>query len=77
MADQIREPAQKFAEQHGCTAYDSVAALLADPQIHAVSVCTPSGAHMEPAVAVAEAGKHVVVEKPLEVTIRTVALGTT
>ncbi len=42
--------------------------MLADPAIQAVSVCTPSGAHMEPALAVAAAGKHVIVEKPLEVT---------
>src|SRR5205085_101110 len=34
-----------------------------------VIVTTPSGAHMEPAVAAAAAGKHVVVEKPLEVTL--------
>ena len=34
-----------------------------------VIVTTPSGAHLEPAVAAAEAGKHVVVEKPLEITL--------
>ena len=32
-------------------------------------VTTPSGAHLEPAVAAARAGKHVVVEKPLEITL--------
>jgi predicted dehydrogenase len=68
VADQIPEPAVKFAENHGCTAYESVEAMLADPKINAVSVCTPSGAHMEPALAVAAARKHVIVEKPLEVT---------
>jgi UDP-N-acetyl-2-amino-2-deoxyglucuronate dehydrogenase len=44
--------------------------LLADPAVDAVVIGTPSGAHMEPAVAAAEAGKHVVVEKPLEITLR-------
>ena len=34
----------------------------------AVVITTPSGAHLEPAVAAAAAGKHVVVEKPLEIT---------
>ena len=68
VADQVPEPAVKFAENHGCKAYESVDAMLADPKIEAVSVCTPSGAHMEPALAVAAAGKHVVVEKPLEIT---------
>src|SRR5207249_11068185 len=37
--------------------------------VNAVIVTTPSGAHLEPAVAAAEAGKHVVVEKPLEITV--------
>jgi len=68
VADRIPEPAAKFAQTHNCKAYESVEAMLADPAIDAVSVCTPSGAHMEPAVAVAAAGKHVIVEKPLEVT---------
>ncbi len=39
------------------------------PRSTVVCVCTPSGAHLEPAVAAARAGKHVVVEKPLEVTL--------
>jgi predicted dehydrogenase len=68
VADQVPAAAHKFAQQHHCKAYESVADMLADPGIAAVSVCTPSGAHMEPAVAVAKAGKHVIVEKPLEVT---------
>lgn len=60
--------ARAFAETHGGTPHPSLAALLRDPQVDVVSVCTPSGAHLEPAVAAARAGKHVVVEKPLEVT---------
>ena len=35
-----------------------------------MTIGTPSGAHMEPAVAAAEAGKHVIVEKPLEITLK-------
>ena len=58
-----------LAEGGPCPIYDSVAALLADPAVTVVCVCTPSGAHLEPAVAAARAGKHVVVEKPLEVTL--------
>jgi predicted dehydrogenase len=57
-----------FAEEHGCNAYESLEVMLADDNIQAVSICTPSGAHMDPAVAAAEAGKHVIVEKPLEIT---------
>ena len=39
------------------------------PELDVVCICTPSGAHMEPAVQAARAGKHVVVEKPLEITL--------
>ena len=44
--------------------------MLADPAVQVVTIGTPSGAHMEPAVAAARAGKHVIVEKPLEITLR-------
>ena len=49
--------------------YDNLPAALARPDVQAVIVTTPSGAHLEPAVAAAQAGKHVVVEKPLEITL--------
>jgi UDP-N-acetyl-2-amino-2-deoxyglucuronate dehydrogenase len=43
--------------------------MLAHPSLDVVCVCTPSGAHLEPSVKAAQAGKHVVVEKPLEITL--------
>jgi predicted dehydrogenase len=52
-----------------CPVYDDVRAMLAHPGVDVVSVCTPSGAHLEPAVEAAKAGKHVVVEKPLEISL--------
>ena len=52
-----------------CRVYDDLDAMLAHPGLDVVCVCTPSGAHMEPAVKAARAGKHVVVEKPLEITL--------
>jgi predicted dehydrogenase len=51
-----------------CDGYTDLAPVLARPDVDIVIVTTPSGAHLEPAVAAAQAGKHVVVEKPLEVT---------
>src|SRR5437879_4510169 len=48
--------------------FTDLAAALGRPDVHAVIVCTPSGAHLDSAVAAANAGKHVVVEKPLEIT---------
>ncbi len=62
------EPTREFAEQHGCRGFDSLDAMLADPEIDAITICSPSGAHLDPALAAAAAGKHIVVEKPLEVT---------
>src|ERR1700756_2365834 len=52
-----------------CDYYPDLASVLARRDIDMVIVTTPSGAHLEPAVAAAQAGKHVVVEKPLEVTL--------
>jgi predicted dehydrogenase len=52
-----------------CRIFDDLGAMLAQPSLDVVCVCTPSGAHMEPAVEAARAGKHVVVEKPLEITL--------
>ncbi|GIW99796.1 MAG: oxidoreductase [Pirellulaceae bacterium] len=63
------ESAQKFADQFGCTAYEQLEAMLADARVQVVTICTPSGAHLEPCLAAAQAGKHVIVEKPLEVTV--------
>jgi predicted dehydrogenase len=53
----------------GCQGFMDVDAMLALPEIDVVCVCTPSGSHMESAVKAAQAGKHVVVEKPLEITL--------
>jgi predicted dehydrogenase len=52
-----------------CAIYEDLGQALARPDVHCVVVTTPSGAHLEPAVAAAQAGKHVVVEKPLEITL--------
>jgi predicted dehydrogenase len=64
------EAADRLAAQVGCRAYHELDAMLADPDVHVVTIGTPSGAHMEPALAAAKAGKHVIVEKPLEVTLK-------
>ncbi len=51
------------------TPHASLDALLADPAVDVVSVCTPSGLHPEHGIAAAKAGKHVLVEKPMGVTL--------
>lgn len=69
--DTVAERAAKIAALAGggAQAYEDLDAMLAHPGIDVVCVCTPSGAHLVPAVAAANAGKHVVVEKPLEITL--------
>jgi predicted dehydrogenase len=52
-----------------CDAYTDIKPVLSRSDVDVVIVATPSGAHMGPAVAAALAGKHVVVEKPLEVSL--------
>jgi predicted dehydrogenase len=52
-----------------CDVYEDLEPALARSDIHLAIIATPSGVHMEPAVAAAQAGKHVVVEKPLEITL--------
>ena len=61
--------ANRVARKHGCAAYTNYEAFLSHPGLDIVSIATPSGTHLEPAVKAAGAGKHVVCEKPLEVTL--------
>jgi UDP-N-acetyl-2-amino-2-deoxyglucuronate dehydrogenase len=64
------DSATKLIDEFGGTAYRELDAMLADPAVDIVTICTPSGAHLEPALAAANAGKHVIVEKPLEITLK-------
>ena len=59
----------EFAGTFGGEAYCELSKMLSNPAVDIVTICTPSGAHLEPAIAAARAGKHVLVEKPLEVTV--------
>jgi UDP-N-acetyl-2-amino-2-deoxyglucuronate dehydrogenase len=66
------DPAKKAAAEaeFGVPCETDYAALLARPDVDAVSVCTPSGAHAAQTIAAARAGKHVLVEKPMALTVR-------
>lgn len=67
-SDVVPERAEVLAAEFGLAAAP-YADVLADPTIDAVTVCTPSGSHAEVGVAALLAGKHVIVEKPMEVTV--------
>lgn len=68
--DRNPKNADALAKEFGITAYHDLEAMLADPKVDAVTIGTPSGAHLEPTLASAKAGKHVIVEKPLEITLK-------
>jgi UDP-N-acetyl-2-amino-2-deoxyglucuronate dehydrogenase len=68
--DSFCDAADRFAGETGCKSYHDLDEMLANPQVQIVTIGTPSGAHREPALAAAKAGKHVIVEKPLEITLK-------
>jgi UDP-N-acetyl-2-amino-2-deoxyglucuronate dehydrogenase len=69
VSDVVPERALRFAGGRGCAAEPSLDALLARDDIDVVSVCVPSGLHAEVGIQVAAAGKHLIVEKPIDVSL--------
>ena len=59
---------EEISQRFGAPArsYDE---LLADPEVDAVCICTPSGQHAQQAIAAASSGKHVLVEKPMALSL--------
>jgi phthalate 4,5-cis-dihydrodiol dehydrogenase len=68
-ADTRAEARARFAGDFSAKAYDTVAALCADPAVDAVYVATPHQFHREHATQAAQAGKHLLIEKPMALTI--------
>jgi UDP-N-acetyl-2-amino-2-deoxyglucuronate dehydrogenase len=69
VTDVVGATAESFAAARGCAAEPGLDALLARRDVEVVSVCVPSGLHAEVGVRAANAGKHLVVEKPIDVTL--------
>ncbi|MFK7937092.1 MAG: Gfo/Idh/MocA family protein [Saprospiraceae bacterium] len=63
-----QEKTKQLAQTFGIGAYYDLDKLLSDDRIDIVTIATPSGVHLEPTLAAARAGKHIICEKPLEVT---------
>ncbi len=59
------EGAQRLAQEFGGTAHADWPDLLADPSVDAVVIATPHDTHEEIAIAAANAGKHILLEKPM------------
>lgn len=69
VADSDLGKATALTDHRGGTAFRTLAEALSATDVDMVAVCTPTGAHGEVAIAALEAGKHVVIEKPAEVTL--------
>lgn len=63
-----KDKAQAFADKYGGTPYTNYKKLLEDEDVDAVALCVPSGLRADMAGDIARAGKHIMAEKPLEIT---------
>ncbi|MEA2641874.1 MAG: phthalate 4,5-cis-dihydrodiol dehydrogenase, partial [Chloroflexota bacterium] len=69
VADTRESALDRFRREFEAEAYNSVEAMCESPNVDAVWVSTPNHFHAEHAIAAARAGKHVIVSKPLAITI--------
>lgn len=64
-----KEGAQRMARDFNAKSWDTISEMIASDEVDIVMIATPSGAHMEPAIEAARHGKHVLCEKPLEISL--------
>ncbi|MDD5705532.1 MAG: Gfo/Idh/MocA family oxidoreductase [Kiritimatiellae bacterium] len=67
--DADRDKMDKFVAEYPCKAYPNMDAMLRDRDVDAVVVCLPHGLHAEAGIRCLEAGKHLLVEKPMAPTV--------
>ncbi|MDA0745235.1 MAG: Gfo/Idh/MocA family oxidoreductase [bacterium] len=58
---------EPMVEKYGCKSYKSLDDLLKDDEVQVINIATPSGTHAELGIRVADAGKHIIVEKPADI----------
>ena len=62
--------AEAFAQKHGsASAYDDLDAMLRDPAVDVAYIASPNALHAEQTIRAAQAGKHVLVEKPMALSV--------
>jgi UDP-N-acetyl-2-amino-2-deoxyglucuronate dehydrogenase len=69
VCDLDAERARRAAEERGVACYTSYEKMLAESNADVVTIATPSGLHTEQGIAAADAGKHVVMEKPMAISL--------
>lgn len=67
--DTILERAQSFATEYGGKPTDNYQQVLANPEVEVVEICTPHYSHARLVIEALEAGKHVLVEKPMAINV--------
>lgn len=72
VCDIVPEKAQKASETYGGQAFTDMAEMLDKVDVDAVDICTYSGIHADQGLMAVEAGKHVLVEKPIDIDIKKV-----
>ena len=58
-----------LAEKYGCRSFSDSEAMFRSGEVDILTIATPSGAHMEPAIEAARYGIHVICEKPIEISL--------
>lgn len=69
VCDKVPQAMGYYVENNGVKPYQDLKEMLSDPTIDVVNICTPSGLHTSIAVEAAKAKKHVIVEKPIALTL--------
>jgi len=69
VCDVVAKNAEQMAEKYHADSYSDLEEVLKRDDVDIMNICLPSGMHEEAAVAAAEAGKHLVIEKPLDITL--------
>jgi predicted dehydrogenase len=69
VCDKNKDAAERVAAEFGVDAYTDIDDLLKREDIELIHVCTPNGLHSEMLLKIAEAGKHAITEKPLDITL--------
>jgi phthalate 4,5-cis-dihydrodiol dehydrogenase len=68
-ADPHQEPRDAFARDHNARAYEDVQALVKDPAVQVIYIATPHQFHAPHAILAAQHGKHIILEKPMALTL--------
>jgi predicted dehydrogenase len=63
------DKARRLAYKYNCKTFENLEELMCTNDIEIVVIATPSGAHLEPTISAALHGKHVICEKPLEISL--------